>query len=161
MFTKNGKGLTSKGVKPICPFQQKFQSTYAYGAFSPLTGDSLVLELPECNSQNFQIFLNHLSKKDPNELKIVTLDNASFHKTKKLIIPKNIVLFFLPPYSPELNPAEKIWWSWKRAFSNHVFKDLDAISEFIAEQVSELNHEGIIQTCKYDYIFLKNVWTTL
>jgi hypothetical protein len=35
LFTKNGKALTAKGVKPICPFHQVFKSTYLFGAFSP------------------------------------------------------------------------------------------------------------------------------
>ncbi|MFV7234208.1 transposase [Flavobacterium sp. ZB4R12] len=35
---------------------------------------------------------------------------------KTLIIPNNIALLFIPPYSPELNPSEKIWWRIKRAF---------------------------------------------
>jgi len=51
--------------------------------------------------------LNKLSNHKPDEYKIVVLDNGAFHKAKKLIIPENITLVFLPPYSPELYPAEK------------------------------------------------------
>jgi hypothetical protein len=40
LMTKNGKTLTARGVKPICPFQQVFKSTYLFEAFSPITGDS-------------------------------------------------------------------------------------------------------------------------
>jgi transposase len=50
------------------------------------------------------------------ELKIVVLDNGTFHKAKELKIPENVVLIFLPPYSPELNHAEKIWWLIKQEF---------------------------------------------
>ena len=39
----------------------------------------------------------------------MVLDNGAFHKAKKLEIPDNIKLVFLPPYSPEMNPAEKMW----------------------------------------------------
>lgn len=74
--------------------------------------------LPNCNADNFQIFLDNFSKENPNELKIMVLDNGRFHKAKKLVIPENIVLIFLPPYSPELNPAEKMWAKYKRMFSN-------------------------------------------
>ena len=104
MFTKNGKALTAVGVKPICPFQQVFQSLYLFGAFSPITGDHFLLELPHCNGQNFQVFLNEFSLHNPDELKIVVLDNGAFHKAKALVIPENVILIFLPPYSPELNP---------------------------------------------------------
>jgi transposase len=78
-----------------------------FGAFSPITGDSLLLELPHCNADTFQIFLDKLSDTNPDEYKIVVLDNGAFHHAKRLKIPENITLLFLPPYSPELNPAEK------------------------------------------------------
>jgi transposase len=48
------------------------------------------------------------SEYNKEEYKIIVLDNGAFHKAKKLIIPDNIALLFLPPYSPELNPAEKL-----------------------------------------------------
>jgi hypothetical protein len=86
--------LTAKGVKPICVFQQKFQSTYLFGAFSPIDGHHLILELPYCTSETFQIFLDHFSMQRPNDLKVMVLDNGSFHKAKTLQIPDNIILIF-------------------------------------------------------------------
>ena len=56
----------------------------------------------------FQTFLEQLSKQDEQEFKIVILDNGAFHHAKSLTVPDNIHLIFLPPYSPELNPAEKV-----------------------------------------------------
>ena len=62
LFTRNGKSLTAKGVKPICTYQNVFKSTYIFGAFSPYNGDSLIMELPYCNGDNFQIFLNNCTR---------------------------------------------------------------------------------------------------
>ena len=73
-------------------------------------------------SHTFQIFLDKLSSEHPKTLIIMVLDNGSFHKAKRLKIPDNIKLVFLPPYSPELNPAEKLWARFKRAFTNKLFK---------------------------------------
>jgi transposase len=42
-------------------------------------------------------------------LKIIIIDNAGFHSLTKYDIPENIKLIRIPPYSPELNPSEKIW----------------------------------------------------
>jgi transposase len=161
LFTRNGKALTAKGVKPICPFQQKFQSLYVFGAFSPITGEYFVLELPYCNSQTFQIYLDELALHKPQELKIMLLDNGAFHKAKKLTIPDNIVLVFIPPYSPELNPAEKVWWNWKRSFSNKIFQTLDDISEFIKQKTLDCTVTAIKQLSGYDYILLSIIWTIL
>jgi len=115
LFTRNGRALTAKGIKPICHFQQKFLNTYLFGAFSPITGSSFILDLPTCDTDSFQLFLDEFSDFNPTECKVVLLDNGSFHKAIRLKIPKNICLIFLPPYSPELNPAEKIWAILKKS----------------------------------------------
>ena len=138
LFTRNGKALTAKGIKPICPFHQIFKTTYLFGAFSPINGDKFLLELPLCNADTFQIFLDEFSLQNPNQFKIVVLDNGAFYKAASLQIPENIALLFLPAYSPELNPAEKIWAHLKRKFTNKLYHNLDQISEFIVSNVSEM-----------------------
>jgi len=131
LFTRNGKSITIKGVKPVCPFIQDFKNTYLFGAFSPITGSSLLLDMPYCNTECFEIFLEELSKQQPNEYKILFLDNGAFHKAKRLIIPNNIALCFIPPYSPELNAAEKIWAFLKRKITNKAFKTLEELQIFM------------------------------
>jgi len=131
LFTRNGKSLTLKGVKPICPFIQDFKNTYLFGAFSPIDGDSLLLEMPYCNTECFEVFLEELSKQKPTEFKILFLDNGAFHKAKRLIIPNNIALCFIPPYSLELNPAEKVWGFIKKKITNKAFKILTELQNFV------------------------------
>lgn len=161
MFTRNGKGLTAYGVKPICKFQQVFKSLYLFGAYSPFTGDHFELELSHCNSDTFQVFLDEFSKERPKEFKLILLDNGAFHKAKCLIIPDNIALLFIPPYSPELNPAEKIWWNMKREFTNKLHKSLDEVSNFITEQVQKLTKNEVKEICGFQYIVSAPFWTNL
>lgn len=160
-MTRNGKTLTVRGVKPLCPFQQVFKSTYLFGAFSPINGDSLQLILPSCNADNFQIFLDSLSNQNPEEFKIMVLDNGAFHKAKKLRIPENIALVFLPPYSPELNPAEKMWAKYKRQFSNLIFESLEKLEIFMCQLVLDTTTTEINSICRYNYIFLDTFWTVI
>lgn len=117
--------------------------------------------MPFCNGNTFQIFLNEFSNHNPKELKIIVLDNGAFHKAKKLVIPENIVLIFLPPYSPELNPAEKIWAKFKRDFSNRLFKSLDELDEYICAITKNINNQQVISICSYNYIFSGLFWTKL
>jgi transposase len=161
LFTKNGKALTARGIKPICPFHQIFQSLYLFGAFSPITGDSFMLEMPNCNAANFQVFLDEFSVQNEDEFKIMVLDNGAFHKAKSLAIPQNIALIFLPPYSPELNPAEKIWAKLKRTFTNRLFSSLETLSDFICEATKSINKPTIKSTCAFDYIFEGLFWTII
>ncbi len=89
----------------------------------------------------------------------MVLDNGAFHKAKTLEIPGNIGLIFLPPYSPELNPAENIWAALKRKFTNRLYKTLDEVSEFITAATNSLSQDTIKNTCGFPYVFLGLNWT--
>jgi transposase len=150
LLTLAHKALAAKGVKPLCRFQHRFDTTYLYGAFSPVNGAHFLLELPTCNTENFQAFLNEFSKADEEEFKIVLLDNAAFHKAKTLKRPCNVHLLFLPPYAPELNPAEKVWWRLKREMKNRSFKTLQDLQEAITKAIEKtVTTQQIQQLCSY------------
>jgi transposase len=99
--------------------------------------------MPHCNANNFQAFLDELSKKYEHVYNILTLDNGAFHKAKSLIIPENIGLLFLPAYSPELNPAENMWAILKRKFTNKLHHTLEEVSEFITKATANITKEDI------------------
>lgn len=107
----------------------------------------------------FQLYLDAFSQQNPQEFKIIVLDNGAFHKAEKLVIPKNMALIFLPPYSPELNPAEKMWAFMKRRFTNVFCKTLDEVSAFIEQTVKLIKPEMVKSTCAYQYIFSELIWT--
>ena len=115
--------------------------------------------MPFCNGQTFQLFLDAFALINPTELKIIVLDNGAFHKAKTLSIPENIILLFLPPYSPELNPAEKIWAKFKRDFTNRLFKTLNDLDKYICTLVNRLTKNEVSSICQFPYIFL-NHWGT-
>ena len=152
LLTLAHKALTIRGVKPICNYQHKFDNTYLFGAFSPINGNHLILELPQCNSNMFQTFLDEFSKLDKEEFKIVILDNGAFHHAKSLILPENISLVFLPPYSPELNPAEKVWWMIKRELKMKLFKTMEELQEAITMAVKKIcTNDRIKQLTAFEY----------
>jgi transposase len=161
LFTRNGKALTARGVKPISPYYHKYESTYLFGAFSPVNGASLILELPKCNTDNFELFLKHLSLLDEEEYKIIFLDNGAFHKAKRLIIPHNICLVFLPPYSPELNPAEKVWWTIKRELNNKAFKTMEQLQDEVDTIIKKLINVETIKSLTGYEIYLKPIRSIL
>jgi transposase len=68
-----------------------------------------VYEIPGVSSEIFYEYLKAFSMHRPRELKIIIIDNADFHSLKNYSLPSNIKLVNIPPYSPELNPSEKIW----------------------------------------------------
>ena len=90
---------------------------------------------------------------------MIVLDNGAFHKAKSIVIPHNIRLLFLPPYSTELNPAEKMWAKFKRTFSNKLHKTLEELSDFIDAETKTITHELVKSTCAFTYILKDLFWT--
>lgn len=142
--------LTSKGIKPIVRYQHRFKNFYLFGAYSPVDGDHFTLEFPYCNGDCFQQYLEELSLHRPEEFKILLLDNGAFHKVKTLIIPANIALLFLPPYSPELNPAEWMWRHIKDKLANKIFETVEKLSDEVCEIIMRLTQESILKTVGWD-----------
>jgi hypothetical protein len=107
----------SRGNTGIDPNQCQFKSYYLYGAVAPQTGESFWLEFSDLDGLCFQVFLEQLASEYPEHLNIVQLDNGRFHYSSSLKIPDNILLIFQPPYSPELNPIERVWHYIKQELS--------------------------------------------
>ena len=96
-----------------------------------------------------------MSKKNLEEYQIILLDNGAFHKAKSLIIPENIKLIFLPPYSPELNPAELVWLNMKRRLTNITIKTMPELKLKIDQIVNELIHPEFIKSLTgFSYFFV-------
>jgi transposase len=139
------------------PYQHKFKNLYLFGSYSPITGTHFTLELPKCNSDCFQLYLDEFSAQSPDEFKIIILDNGAFHKAAQLKIPANIDLLFIPPYSPELNPAEKIWRFLKDQIATEIFKTLDNLSDRLCTSIQNLTTETIKSITGYQY-YLDNFY---
>ncbi len=152
LLTRQKKVLTKRGVKPLCPYQHSFDTTYLFGAFSPFNADSYLLLLPYCNSSAFQLFLEEFSKQKPEEYKVLILDNGAFHHAKCLRIPPNIRLVFLPPYTPELNPAEKIWRTLKDAIAMKAYPTIEALINSLQTIIqTSLSPDTIISICNNQF----------
>lgn len=151
LLTVMRRMITARGVKPVAPYLHRFDNLYLFGAFSPISGDYFLLEMPHCNSDTFQVFLNKFSEQTPDEFKVIILDNGAFHHAASLIIPKNIALIFLPPYSPELNPAERMWRHFKDKVSMVAYNSLELLQQKISEITNNINNTIVHSICSYDF----------
>jgi DDE superfamily endonuclease len=114
LITKQKRVITAKGVKPIGKYKHSYLYKWLWRSFSPITGESFCMTTDGVSKDLFINYLTDFSKQKPDELKIIVIDNAAFHSTKDITLPENIVLLPIPPYCPELNPAERIW-NWMKA----------------------------------------------
>jgi hypothetical protein len=83
MLTHLGKYLTASREKPIVSYQYIFENTYLYGSYSPINGDRFVWAIIGVNTTIFEAYLKEFSQYKANDYKIVVIDNAGFHSTKK------------------------------------------------------------------------------
>lgn len=153
LMTHVGKCLTARGIKPIVRYQHAFKNTYLYGSFSPINGDMFVYEIEGTSSEIFYNYLQEFSKYKPTELKIVIIDNAGFHSLKQYSIPENIKLIRIPPYSPELNPSEKIWHYIKQHFKNRVFDNLSNLKYWLHQFVNTKIDKNIIKSITFNQFY--------
>ena len=100
----------------------------------------------------FQIFLDQRRDKYPDYLNVIQLDNGKFHHSSSLKIPDNILLIFQPPYSPELNPIERIWSHIKQELSWEISENLDGLKEKVCAFIEEFSTEEIASIAGWDYI---------
>jgi len=147
LMTHTGRCIAAKGVQPIVKYQHKYESTYLWGSYSPVDGDSFVWEINGVSTLIFQAYLKALSKHRPKELKILVIDNAGFHSTKYIDIPDNIKLINIPPYSPELNPCEQIWKHIKQKFKNQTFSNMQKLKHWLYKTVRNMSTHIIKSIC--------------
>jgi len=83
---------------------------------------------------------------------LLVMDGAGWHKSKDFNIPKNIEIIYLPPYSPELNPVERLWLYIKQnTIKNRIYENISLLEDSICDFIKNLKIEQIKQICNYDY----------
>ena len=99
-----------RGSRPRAPRDRRFTWAYLFGAICPARGVGAALVLPTVNNEAMTMHLAEIGKcVAAGAIALLILDGAGWHSSPKLAVPENIVLLKLPPYAPELNPAENIW----------------------------------------------------
>ncbi|MFO0836632.1 MAG: transposase [Phycisphaerales bacterium] len=100
------------------------------------------------------VFLGMLSAElAPREHAVVIMDQAGWHKARALIVPDNITILYLPPYSPELNPVERLWAYLRGHYlSNRVFDDYQHLLDAGADAWRHLSTELLRTVCACPYL---------
>ncbi len=142
-----------KGIRPSVPCHHIREYRYAFGAVEPLTGENFFLVLPYSNTECMNVFLEELSKQYEEDNILLCCDGASWHKSNSLIIPENITLIYIPPYTPEMNPIEQIWKELRsKGFRNEIFATLEKVVDRLCETIRDLTKETVRSITGRDWI---------
>lgn len=134
---------TPRKERPTVPSHHIREYRYAFGAVSPQTGDHFFLVLPYSNTLCMNAFLAELSLAYATQQIILICDNAPWHRSKALIVPENILIVHIPPYTPEMNPIEQVWRELRKPFANKVFSSLDKVIDHLCTSICSLSNDLI------------------
>ena len=126
-----------KGSRPRVTVQQRFQWLYVYSFVMPASGKTEWLLLPTVTAQAFSIALAQFAQAvgvGPTKRVLLVLDQAGWHTSKEIVLPEGIQLLFLPPYSPELQPCERLWPLTNESVANASFRTLDDLESALAKR---------------------------
>lgn len=129
---------------PVVLLAPTRKSVSLFGAVNLSTGKLIHSISPVFNAETFASFLRMLSKRGGKLKRIfIVLDNARYHhavllRSWLLKNRRRIRLLFLPPYSPELNPIERVWKLTRRNCThNQYFPSLDCLVNSVKEQLNK------------------------
>ena len=122
-----------RGVRPPWVVEEKYVWLWLYAAVEPTTGNAFFLLLPDTSGDCFQLFLEHIQQELKGEEAKIVLDNAPGHVSQQVQWPQQMAPYYLPAYSPELNPAEQVFREVHKRLANTIFEDLDALREALIQ----------------------------
>ena len=129
-----------RGVRPHAPYRTKYQWGYVASALEIEGRDEAhVVFLPTVSQEASACFLREIAQSDPTSVHVVIQDQAGFHlQAGDARVPENVRLLPLPPYSPELNPTERVGLLIRAATGNRVFRDLTSQEAAIENELRPL-----------------------
>ena len=137
------------GSRPEAVRQTEYEWVYLYAAVNPATGASSAMLAPTVNTAYMNAHLRFISGQvAPGGHAVLVLDRAGWHVAKALAVPANVTLLHLPPYSPKLNPVERVWAFMRGHFlSNRAYKDYDELFDVTGDAWNKLNEQRLKSIC--------------
>jgi transposase len=144
------KAWSLDGVRPLAPVQHRFEWRYLVGFVHPASGRTVFHLASTVNLPLFEVELAAFARAvgaSPTKQIVLVLDRAGWHASVKLRVPEHLHLLFLPPYSPELQPAEHLWPPTNTALANRHFATIDELEDVQAARCVALQQRRDLVRC--------------
>lgn len=152
LMTTQRRRITARGVKPVGIAQHAYANSWCYSTVAPASGDAFFLVLPKLTTANMQVFVDAFAAAYPTTFNVILLDNSAVHTTPRLRLPANVALVFLPPYSPELNPVERLWHDLRGRMAWRTFDDLNRLEAELCTQLAHYTPTVVQSLTGYPYL---------
>jgi transposase len=153
---RTGHRWWMRGERPPGLCDKRFASADIFAAVRPATGQDFALVLPRVCTEAMDRFLADFAAIVPADTQaVMVLDGAGWHDERSVTVPPHVTLVPLPPYSPELNPVERVWlYLRERYLSHRLHPDYEAVVNACCRAWNALTAEpGRIRSlCAYRYL---------
>lgn len=123
------------------PVHCRYEWFWLYGFVHPQSGQTYWWLLPRVNidlfNQALADFAQHFEI-GPKHQVVLVMDQAGWHTSPEVQLPEGLQVSFLPPYSPHLQPAERLWPILNEALANRVFDSLDELLDRVEQRCVQL-----------------------
>jgi transposase len=126
---------------PTAQIKWQYKWVWLYGFVNPESGETYWWLLPKVNTKIFSQVLEDFATYfglGKNKQVLLVLDQARWHTSQSLKIPQGIHLEFLPSYSPELQPAERLWPLTNEPVVNRAFDTIEELEEVLLARLKVL-----------------------
>jgi DDE superfamily endonuclease len=130
-----------KGQRPIAVGRHRSEWLYLYGFVHPSSGRVVWFVCTGVDAELLTAVLVAFAEAvgaGEDKRVVLVLDNAGWHVSGDLAVPPGIELAFLPPYTPELQPAERLWPLTNEAVANRHFATLADLDAALSERCRTL-----------------------
>lgn len=132
------------GARPIASGHHRFEWLYVTAFVSPATGEGFWYISNGVSKPFFEALLATFAEEvgaGRDRIIVLILDNAGWHGELNLKVPEGIRLLFLPPYTPELQPAEHLWEIVDEPIINTHVADIETLEDIIAARCLQLANQ--------------------
>lgn len=145
--------------KPVRRMNADHVMVSVYG-FYPINGNPAVMTSGTGKAEDMCRFLDAVRSANGDRKIVMILDNSKPHHSHLVsehAVELDIVLLFLPPYSPQFNPIEFIWKTMKKLISQHFILDGGTLADFIRKWfMDEAAKESYFQGWKRHFLMENN-----
>lgn len=131
------KVWTLPSQRPLARVEHRYAWRYVVGFVHPVTGRTVWHLATTVNIEFFSVELDAFAREvgaSSTKQIVLVLDGAGWHESPKVRIPDHVHLLFLPPHSPELQPAEHLWPLTNTVLANRHFASIEELEDVQAER---------------------------
>lgn len=133
-----------RGLQPTARQRPRYVWLYLLGFVRPETGEVFWWMMPTMDAEIWTQVLTEFAKHTgagPSKRVALVVDSAGFHTGHDIVVPEGIHLVHQPAYSPQLQPAERLWPLVREALANEVLIDAAHLEERVAHRCRQLDEQ--------------------